>query len=77
MGWGSSQWAGWGMPFGIGLFPIFFLICMGFMFFFFIRGRGSLGCHSRGVDSDVMNRELLEEVRKLRQEVEELKRAQK
>ena len=72
------MWGGGGMPFGMFLFPMFFLVCIGFMFFFFNRGGLTFGCHSRGqVHNDVTNRELLDEVRKLRQEVEELKKEKK
>ena len=72
MWWGYPPGGGWGMPFGMFLFPIFFLIFMGFMFFMFSRGRCPFGSH---VYNDAQaNKDLLEEVRKLRQELEELKR---
>ena len=49
---------------------ILILICL---FFVFFRRRGPCGCSLRNGDADVTNRELLEEVRRLRQEVEALK----
>jgi len=70
MCWGPSM-GGWGMPFGMFLFPFFFLICIGIMFYLFSR-RFPFGCH---YNSDIQtNKELIEEVRRLRQEVEALKK---
>ncbi|WP_156784632.1 hypothetical protein [Thermosinus carboxydivorans] len=77
MWWGHPMWGGWGMPLGMFLFSVFFLVCLGFMFYFFSRGGFPFGHGRDQVHSDVTNRELLEEVRKLRQEVEELKKEKK
>jgi hypothetical protein len=62
---------GWGMPFGMFLCFIFFLICFGVMFCCLIRGKVPFACCGRHGGND--DRELLEEVRKLRMEIEELK----
>jgi hypothetical protein len=77
MWWGSPMANGWGMPFGMFLFPIFFLVCIGLMFYFFSRGRFPFGCCGHRSYNNVTNRELLEEVRKLRQELEVLKQEKK
>ena len=71
MWWGPS--GGWGMPFVMFIFPFFFIVCMGFMFFFFSRRMcpfGDYHKHRESLDRD----ELLEEIRKLRREVDELKK---
>ncbi len=72
MWWGASSPGGFGIPFGMFLFPLLIVICL---FFVFSRRRGPCGCSVRNGDTDVTNRELLEEVRRLRQEVEALKNA--
>lgn len=74
MWWGSSGYA-WGMPFMMFLFPMFFLFCIGMMFFFFNRGRCPFG--RRNHDDTHTDKELLEEIRKLRQDVEDLKKEKK
>jgi len=66
---------GWGMPWGMFIFPLFFLICIGFMFYFLSRGSCPFGVH-RSSNMDT-NKELLEEVRRLRQEIEELRKEKK
>ena len=70
MWWGVSSPGGFGIPFGMFLFPLLIVLCR---FFVFSRRRGPCGCSLRNGDADVTNRELLEEVRRLRQEVEALK----
>ena len=74
--WGTPGWGGWGMPFGMVLVPILFLLGTGFLFYFFSRGCFFNG--GRGHSNDeVTNRELLAEIQKLRQEIDELKRKEK
>ena len=70
MFWGYPMW--WGMPFGMFLFPVFFLICIGCMVYFFSREIPPFGY--RNYNDEQTNKELLQEVHKLRQEVEELKK---
>jgi len=72
MWWGPMGY-GWGMPFVMFLFPLFFFICIGIMFYFFRRGSCPFGYHNH--DDAKTNKELLQEVRKLRQEIELLKTA--
>ena len=71
MCWGASSPGGFGIPFGMFLFPLLIVICL---LFLFSRRRGLCGCSLRIGDADVTNRELLEEVRRLRQEVEALRK---
>ena len=66
--WGPMWGGGWGMPWGMFFMPFFFLICIGFMFYFFRHGFPFGGGYH--IHSD----EQSEELRKLRQEVEELRK---
>jgi len=59
MWWGASSPGDFGIPFG--------------MFLFFFVDAGHVVVQLRNGDADVTNREQLEEVRRLRQEVEALK----
>jgi hypothetical protein len=70
------MWGGWGPPWGMFFMPIFFLIAIVCLFFIFRRGFPFCGCHSHN-PSPTNNNELLEEVRKLRQEVEEFRKESK
>lgn len=70
MWWSGPMW-GWGMPWGMFFMPIFFILAMVCMFYFFRHGFPFGGCHSQN------NVALADEVRKLRQEVEELRKEMK
>lgn len=68
--WGP-MWGGWGAPWGMFFMPLFFLVGLGCLFYFFRRGFPFCNCHSKSYNPN-SNEQLVEEVRKLRQEVEEL-----
>lgn len=68
---GGPTWAGWGMPFGMFLMPLFFLLAVFLVFRCFSRGFAVCG------RSHLSDNPLADEVRKLRQEVEELRKDKK
>lgn len=74
--WGSPMWGGWGLPWGMFFMPIFFLIGIVCLFFIFRRGFLFCGCHGHN-PSPTHNNELVEEVRRLRQEIDELRKESK
>lgn len=67
----GPMWDSWGMPWGMMfIMPMFFMLAMVVLFFAFRRGFFS--CALRG-QSHGQETELMEEVRKLRQEVAEIR----
>lgn len=71
---GPVAGTGWGMPWFMLLFPLLFLLCMILMAYGCMRGRASVwSCNSGRHPADTLQT-LVDEVRKLRQEVEELKK---
>ncbi len=75
------NYAGWGPMYGMWFMPVFGLLCM-LVFVYFIsrvfNGNGGC-CRPSGQDTSAENqdqKELLEEIRALRREVEELREKQ-
>ena len=69
MCWGSY----WGWPFGMFLFPLLLIVFIGLIFFIFSR----IGNSSFQRFNITNNENLSNEVRSLRQEIEELRKEQK
>ena len=67
-------WGSWGLPWGMFFMPVFFVLAMVFLFIAFRRGMIFCGCHGPGHVRDSSG-ELLDELRRLRQEVEKLRAA--
>ncbi|SHJ23776.1 hypothetical protein SAMN02745975_01581 [Geosporobacter subterraneus DSM 17957] len=73
MCWGSYWGTGGGWPFGMFVFPLLLIVFIGLIFFIFSR----IGNNSFQRFNITNNETLSNEVRSLRQEIEELRKEQK
>jgi|GEM_PF-755421 len=72
MWWGNMWFGRCGMPFGMIMMPLLLLICIGIIFYSFNRRLNIYEKQEHGSSENYY--EILEEVKKLRKEVEELKK---
>lgn len=70
--WWGTVGNGCGMPFGMMIMPIFFLIVMGILFYTFNRRINSFENHQFGDYSK--KDEILKEIKELKEEIRELKK---
>ena len=71
MWWGTAG-NGCGMPFGMFMMPLFFLIIMGILFYTFNRGMNVFENHRSGSFSD--KDDILKELREIKEELRDLKK---
>ena len=71
MWWGTAA-NGCGMPFGMFMMPMFFLVIMGFLFYSFSRRINALENHRSGSFSD--KDDILKELREIKEELHDLKK---
>lgn len=71
MCWSSPMWGGWGPPWEMFLWPMFFILLIVCAFFVF-KGVFPF-CSYQTNHSSTNNNEMLKELQKLRQEVEKLR----
>ena len=66
------MWGWYGMPFGMLIIPVLLFICIGIIFYSFNQRLNLYESQERG--ESVSNQDILRELRKLREEIEELKK---
>ena len=71
MWWGTAA-NGCGMPFGMFMMPLFFLIIMGFLFYTFNRRMNVFENHRSGSFSN--SDDILRELREIKEELRDLKK---
>ena len=71
MWWGTAA-NGCGMPFGMFMMPLFFLIIMGILFYAFSHRKNEFESHRSGSFSD--KDDILRELREIKEELRDLKK---